>query len=188
MAIRILLSALFVLLFGTATNSVCQNAEERFPPTRNESERCIKDESVCEQLQKLRIAHEKKEHGEMVSRAMEALRLSEELEASISANPQLSEADRSKLQAFEKLVRKIRSELGARDSDDEKDVNDRDNVEDELEPKGPVDVVSGFKILRESTVKFVDEIRKTTRFTISAAAIRSSNAVLKLTRALRFWR
>lgn len=190
MLFRVVYVSLLVVLCGTVSNVLCQTSDIAFPKTRAEGERCIKEEHVCEQMEKLRIAHEKKEHGEMLTRAEEALKLSEDLERSIAINSQLSERDRGKLQDLEKLVRKIRTELGAKDVNSDKNVIDEgDDIADEDEaPKNVNDVVSGFKILRESTVKLVDEIRKTTRFTISAAAIQSSNAVLRITRMLRFWR
>ncbi len=191
MAIRTLLYGITLMLFGMTSAVVCQNNEFRLPPTNSEAEKCLREENICEQLEKLRIAHEKKEHDEMVSRAEEALKLSEELERSIVANPQLNERDREKLQSFEKLVRKIRSELGAKDVEadpDETDTKDTESVDDGVDHSPPNDVVSGFKVLRESTIQLVNEIRKSTRFTISAAAITTSNAVLKLTRILRFWR
>jgi hypothetical protein len=191
MAIRTLLYGITLMLFGMTSAVVCQNNEFRLPPTKSEAEKCLREENICEQLEKLRIAHEKKEHEEMVSRAEEALKLSEELEKSIVANPQLNERDREKLQSFEKLVRKIRSELGAKDVDadpDKNDSNDTESADDGGDPSPPKDVVSGFKVLRESTIQLVNEIRKSTRFTISAAAIATSNAVLKLTRILRIWR
>ena len=51
----------------------------------------------------------------------------------------------------------------------------------------PKDVVDGFKVLRSNTIKLVDELNKTTRFTISAAAIQTTNTVLRITRFLKFW-
>jgi len=190
MAIRFFLTLSFLALSGVLTVSLGQSQDITFPRTRAEGIPCTKEENICEQLEKLRIEHEKKEHGELVSRAEQALRLSEELERSITQNPELGEKDLEKLQSFEKLVRKIRSELGAKDSDSsgDKGNGEDDNFDDDPEEKPPNDVVSAFKSLRQSTIKLVDEIRKSTRFTISATAIRSSNAVLKLTRAIRFWR
>lgn len=190
MVFRALFASLIFASCGVVSGVYCQTSDVAFPKTKAEGERCIKEEHVCEQLEKLRIAHEKKEHNEMLERAEEALRLSEDLEKSIAANPQLREREREKLQDLEKLVRKIRSELGGKDVDATRNDNDKDDetFDEEEEPKNVNDVVSGFKILRQSTVKLVDEVRKTTRFTISAAAIQSSNAVLRITRMLRFWR
>ena len=41
------------------------------------------------------------------------------------------------------------------------------------------------KSLRAMTVSMYDELKKTSRFTISAAAIESTNALLRITRFLR---
>ena len=182
------MQAFLLVLSGTTSNVLCQNAENRSPIPPVPSERCIESENVCEQLFKLRVAHEKKEHEELVSRAEEALKISKELEVSIALKPRLGESELDKLQSLEKLLKKIRSELGARDSNSGDKEDDNDVLNDDLSEKPPADVVSGFKILRESTMKLVDEIRKSTRFTISAAAISTSNTILKLTRILRFWR
>jgi hypothetical protein len=40
--------------------------------------------------------------------------------------------------------------------------------------------------LQNNTVKLVDELRKTTRYSVSVVAVESSNLLLKVVRFLRF--
>ena len=65
--------------------------------------------------------------------------------------------------------------------DDEED--DADKGDAPRQPRSPAD---GLKALQDLTGKLLDELKKTSRFGISAAAIQSSNAVLKVVRFLRF--
>jgi hypothetical protein len=130
-------------------------------------------------LKKLEIDKEKKDFDEMQARGKQALEISNDLEKSFGATDQLSDKDRGKLETLEKLVKKIRGELGGSE-DIEPDKGDPDFI------KKPLTVADGFKILRSSTIKLADELKKTSRFTISLAAIQSSNAVLRMTRFLRF--
>lgn len=134
---------------------------------------------VREMMDKLRIEKEKKDYEEMLERGENALKLSSELETSLSKNSQLTDSDRTKLASLEKLVKKIREDLGG-DDDDEAEAAEKEEK--------PSTIVQGFRSLKEATVRLVDELKKTTRFSISAAAIQTSNTVLRMTRFLRFWR
>ena len=114
----------------------------------------------------------------MLDRGEEALRLSEQLEKAFGANGKLSDKEVAKIAAVEKIVKKIRNELGGDDDGKEESDDER--------PSGsalsPADAV---KSLRSTTLALFDELKKTTRFSISAAAIQCSNTVLKLARFLR---
>jgi hypothetical protein len=130
-----------------------------------------------ETLEKLRIEKDKKDHDQMIERGEEAVKISEQLEKAFAANGRLTDKEIEKLAAVEKIVKKIRNELGG-DDDGESDEPTRPNGQT-FSPAVAV------KFLRSSTVTLFDELKKTTRFTISATAIQSSNAVLKLARFLR---
>lgn len=134
--------------------------------------------SFKETLVKMRIDQEKKDYQEMLDRGNEALKLTEELEKVVENGGNLSEREYAKVATVEKLVKKIRGELGG--DDDDSDKTDRQNTPSRLSPREAV------KTLRNATVSLIDELKKTTRFSISAAAIQSSNAVLRLARFLRF--
>ncbi len=134
--------------------------------------------SFKETLVKMRIEKEKKDFEQMLDRGREALKLSEELERTYASYGRLAASDMNKLIEVEKLVKKIRSELGGNDdSGDDKSV----------QPQRFEAVENGniFKSFRKTTSKLIDELQKTSRFTVSATAIQASNAVLKLARILR---
>ncbi len=127
------------------------------------------------------VEQRKKEHDEMLKRGEKALELSEQLERAFSQNNTLSPQDMEKLEGLEKIVKKIRSDLGGDDDDD-----GGDDQPEAARTDKPVDLVDGFKILQSNTVKLVNELKKTSRFSISAVAIQSSNSILKIVRFLRF--
>ena|SRR5258707_15786617 len=126
---------------------------------------------VRSMLFKMQVEKEKKEFQEMLDRGEEAAKLTEQVQKSFESHGALSSDDRQKIEEVEKLVKKIRSELGGSNDDDADD-------------KPPTDVVGGVKYLRDSATKLLSELKNSSRFTISAAAIESSNAVLKVARFL----
>ncbi|HEY0426558.1 MAG TPA: hypothetical protein VGC76_02010 [Pyrinomonadaceae bacterium] len=168
------LQFIFLLTLVTLA-SVCVNAQvdASSPNGRPRQEEDL-PKSIKENLAKGRIEQEIKEHEELLKRGDEALELCDELEKSFVANNKLSSEDYKKLDRLEKLVRKIRSDLGG----DDDDAN--------AEEKNPSTVENAFKILQENTVQLVDELKKSTRYSISVLAIESSNVLLKVVRFLRF--
>lgn len=129
--------------------------------------------SILETLEAGRIEREQKDFEELLERGDEALKVSAEIEKSFAENNKLSSDDRKKLDRLEKLVKKIRSDLGGDD-------------DDAAEEKTPSDVADAVKLIRENTVKLVDELKKTTRYSISAVAIHSSNILLRVVKFIRF--
>lgn len=134
--------------------------------------------NVKEMLVKQRLAREKKDHQEMLERGDEALRLSGQLEKAFEQNKQISRSDKEKLDALEKIVTKIRKELGGDDDDEEEEA-----IVEKADK--PSTLKEAFQFLQDTTVKLVDELKKTSRFSISAIAIQSSNTVIRLARFLR---
>jgi hypothetical protein len=132
-----------------------------------------------EMLAKQRLERQKKEYQEMLDRGDEALRLTSQLEHSYAQNNGFSQADRARLESLEKLVTKIRKELGGDDDERDEDAMLGDNA------TTPSTMEEAFTYLKTTTVKLVDELKKTTRFSISAVAIQTSNTVIKLVRFLR---
>jgi hypothetical protein len=134
-------------------------------------------------LAKQRLEREKKDYEEMLDRGEEALRLTKQLEVSFEQNKGFSQQDRGRLEALEKVVVKIRKELGADDDAYEKE---KDRIAmpppEELRPST---VEEAFNYLRSTTSKLVDELKKTTRFSVSVIAIQTSNTALKLVKFLR---
>jgi hypothetical protein len=134
--------------------------------------------NVKEMLFKMQVDQAKKDHQELLDKAEELLAITDQLEKTVELKGDLTGPDFEKLASAEKLAKKIRGELGAEgDSEDDPDMD-----EPKAKPTGRAD---GIKFLHDQTGELVDELRKTTRFTISVVAIQSANAVLRAVRFLR---
>lgn len=170
------------LLIGV---SIAAHAQSNLPdastPGPNRRNRDDPPAVLKEMMAKQRAERDKKEHEEMLERGDEALRLAKQLEASFSQNKTFSRQDRAKLESLEKVVTKIRGELGG---DDDQGSDDANYLKPADEAR-PSNIEEAFKYLQSTTIKLVDELKKTTRFSISVIAIQSSNSVLKLVRFLR---
>jgi hypothetical protein len=165
---------LFVCLAALAAfGQIDADRRDPFSPRHNED----MPRNVVEKREQMRIDKEKKDHDEMLGRGEEAAKLAERLAASYAANGRLSDVDISNLEAVEKNVKKIRSELGG-DADEE--------APDEVLGKDKLNVADAVKSLKETTSSLLDELKKTSRFDISAAAIQSSNAAITIVRFIRF--
>ncbi|HUR97122.1 MAG TPA: hypothetical protein VMZ26_03530 [Pyrinomonadaceae bacterium] len=171
----------FALLVGCAAMAAYSQSE--LPDASVRSSRQQREDpplGLKEMLAKQKAERDKKDHEALLERGDEALRLTQQLENSFAEKKGLSQQDRTRLESLEKVVGKIRKELGGDDDADDA-VN---SVQPADEPK-PSTMEEAFKYLQSTTVKLVDELKKTTRFSISAIAIQSSNTVLKLVRFLR---
>ena len=115
----------------------------------------------------------------MLAHGEEAVRLSEELENSFEKNNKLNSNDVEKLEKIEKLFKKIRKELGG-DSDG-------DEVKTEIAEK-PSTIKNAILTLKESATGLYDELKKTSRYSISVVAIQSSNTLINIVRYIRFWK
>ncbi len=134
---------------------------------------------IKESLAKSRIEREKKDYEEMLRRGEEAAQLSEELDKSFVQNKSLTVEDRKKLERLEKISKKIREELGAKDADNSENSGAADSDEKAFS------FSDAFDKLKNISAKLSGELKKTSRYTVSAVAIQSSNTVLKLVRFLR---
>ena len=170
-----------LLIGGSITVYAQSNLPDASTPGPNRRNRDDMPHGVKEMMARQRAERDKKEHEAMLERGDEALRLAKQLEASFSQNKTVSQQDRGKLESLEKVVTKIRRELGG---DDDESGNDANYVKPADEPR-PSNIEEAFKYLQSTTIKLVDELKKTTRFSISVIAIQSSNSVLKLVRFLR---
>lgn len=166
---------LAILTASFISASAQSDASDRFPGERNRA-KADEAKSVKDMLAKQRLARDKKDHEEMLGRGEEALRLSAQLEKAFEQNKQISGYDKEKLDALEKIVTKIRKELGGDDDDEESTEETADK---------PSTLEEAFGFLQDTTAKLVDELKKTSRFSISAVAIQSSNTVIRLVRFLR---
>lgn len=163
-------------IFALGCVAACaQGGERSLFPTRERPEDVPK--GVKESREKIRIEKEQKDYDEMLERGEEVRRLTEHLEKSFAQNGRFSDTDLSSLEAIEKATKKIRSELGGSD-DDEKidDILGRDKV---------VSLAEAVNTLKSAVDTLVEELKKSNRFTVSAAAIQSTNAVVTVARFLR---
>ncbi len=144
-----------------------------FPESRRDED---PPRSVRESLDRMRIEHEKKEYAEMLKRGEDAARITADIENLFALNGRLSGEDVSKLAEVEKLVRKIRSELGGSDGDDD---------EEEGEIERPTTSKEAVATLNKNAASLYEDLKRTSRFAISATAIQSANAILKVARFLK---
>lgn len=172
------LLTVFVLATGSAVIGQTPTTEPPEPMSDRWRSRDDQPRTIREQLIKQRIERERKEHLAMIRRGSDALELSEKLERSLNENNQFSQEDLKDLEELEKLVSRIRKDLGG---GSDKEAEQR--VEEEIGQKP--DVKQAFQFLKQSTVTLVEELQKSTRFTISAAAIQTSNAIITVARFLR---
>ena len=183
MFLRVLILTIIVLpLLGGAASVSAQTDD--FPDASGRTGRSRREDSphgLREMLAKQRTERDKKEHQELLERGDSALRLTKQLEAAYAQNGGFSADDRARLEELERTVAKIRKELGAEDDE----VPARDPVAPAVEEPRPSNMGEAFGYLKSTTVKLVDELKKSTRFSVSVVAIQTSNTVLKLVKFLR---
>lgn len=165
----IVFSALIVA--GAVATSRAQGIEPRALPGRPDD----RPQTIEETLEKMRIDKDKKDHEQMVSRGEEVLKLTDQIEKSYAENGKLSGDDYTRIASVEKLVKKIRDELGA-----DGDPDDEEEVKVKLSS-----TQGGMKSLKEMTSAMFEELKKTTRFSISLSAIQTTNSVLRIVRFLK---
>lgn len=162
-----------VMIFGAlGVNAQVQDASSPDGRPRRQEDMPI---GLKESMLKSRIEEEKKEYNEMLKRGEEAAKLSEELNKSFEQNQTLSAEDVKKLARLEKLVKKIRDDLGGED-------------DKEFDANKPSSMMTALKAVQENASTLLSALRKTTRLTISAVAIETSNTVLKLVKFIRFYK
>lgn len=162
----------FYIVFAAAAFANAQGADASSRSGAPSKEDLPK--GIQESLAKQRITRERKDFDEMIENSEEALKISVELEKSFVKNSGFSVEDQKKLERLEKVVKKIRSEMGG-DSDDEAE-------------EKPSSVADALQTLKTGTNNLVSEIKKTSRYSVSVVAVQSSNALLKVVRFLRFRR
>lgn len=170
---------LAAVLFSAAVLSV--GAQDN-SGSRNNSEPEDLPKGIKETLVKNRIDREKKDFQELLERGAEAAKLSEEVDKSFVLNKTLTLEDKRKLERLEKISKKIREELGA--SGDEADYYSDEKVTDFNSVKLS-DTSDAIGKLKSVSSKLAEELKKTSRYTISTVAIQSSNAVLRIVRFIR---
>jgi len=170
--ISLIFAATFLSLAIVGVNAQTDTTDASTPSGKSNKEDYPK--GIKESLAKSRIEREKKDYQELLQNGEEAVKLSESLKNTFAESNQISAEDRKKLDRLEKLAKKIRRELGA---------NESDEADDDEKPSS---MLNAFKILQTSTGRLVEELKKTTRYSVSVVAIQSSNAFLKVIKFIRF--
>lgn len=133
-------------------------------------------EGFREGLAKRRIKAEEEEYEELLQRGEEAVKISDEIAKNYEAHKNLTAEDTKKIDRLEKVVKKIRQDLGAKD----------DDGIDEEKAEAPSSLQNVINNIKETTADLLSELKKTTRHSISVVAIQSSNSLLKLVRFAKF--
>jgi membrane-associated HD superfamily phosphohydrolase len=141
---------------------------------RNPQPKVDLPDAMKENLAKRRIKDEKEEYEELIKRGEEAVKISEELSKSYEENKKLSGEDQKKLEKLEKVVKRIRRDLGAED-DDKNEQADK-----------PSSMLNTLDTIKEKTSNLLTELKKASRYSISVVAVESSNTVFRLIKFLRF--
>lgn len=179
MTSRLLQFGILLLFTATAFSAVSAQTDASNDGFRRDPQ-MDPPKNFREMVARQRLAKDKKQHEEMIERAERALAISEQLGSSYGKNNQFSEADLKKLGELEVIVNKIRKELGGDDGDDGGDEESAPVVSE-----NPSSTHDAFEYLQENAATLIDELKKTTRYTVSVVAIQSSNTVLKMVRFLR---
>ncbi len=175
---------IFIFVFAVSTGTSAQSDASTSSGRTPAKETLPKN--IQETLDKHKIEQAKKDHDEMIERGEEALKLSEELEKSVENNNKLSSQDQAKLVRLEKITKKIRKELGG-DDDDEAVIEETKESSGEVpaieEKMSPLS--SAIKRLQTTATKLLNELKKTSRFSVSVIAIQSSNSLLKILKFIK---
>jgi hypothetical protein len=173
---RNIFSFFLIIAASAAGNSMYgQTDASNSPMPGTSAEKPAEDrpKAFNEMVAKRRLEQERKVYEEMLGRGDAALALAEELERSFSKSEALSASDKKKLAELEKLVTKIRKDLGGGDGETPAD-----------EP-APATLRHALTFIKTSTENLVEELQRSTRFSISVAAIETSNALIRVMKLLR---
>ncbi len=127
---------------------------------------------LLENLMKMRIRAEEKEHAEFVERGAEVARLTEQINQSFSQTGAVMR-EFEKLTQLEKVVKKIRKSLGGSD-DDKKD----DSTE--IPESNPATIAEAVTKLAEIGANLSESVKTSSRYTVSADSINNANELLEL--------
>lgn len=170
------LSKIFFTFAFLLVGTLCAHAQ--FPDASSADGRKKEDypDSIKETFAKQRIKSEEKEFNELIGRSEEAAKISSQIWDSYDANKKLTLDDGKKLDRLEKLIKKIRDDLGSE--------NDNDNKEKPAE-SASLSYTEALKNISEMSSTLFDDLKKSGRFSISVSSIENSNKLLKLVRYVR---
>ena len=168
---KTLLILTLMFLLGGLSFAQSDSPNRKPDPTKNMD----LPDTIRENLAKTRLKAEEAEYKELIKKSEEAAKISEELTATYKENQKLLPDDAKKIERLEKVVKKIRQELGAEDDND----SDADIAK-------PSTLMNTLTIIKDKTADLLSELKKTSRYSVSVVAIESSNALLRLVRFIKF--
>ncbi len=165
------------LLIAALTSSAQDRQTDQTPLLpRAQRQQDDAPQGVRDMLIRMQIEKAKKDFQERLDRAERATKLSHQIGASVEKTSKVSNEDRERIDDLEKITKDLLDDLGGDAGDLINEVTDQDTG------KTPAATA---KELENAVAIMAAELKKTTRFTISAAAIESSGAVLRIARVLR---
>lgn len=172
------ISVLFAAILTAALNVSAQDRRVDETPLLPRGVRQQEDapQGVRDMLIRMQIEKAKKDFEERLDRAERATKLSHQIGASVEKTSKVTSEDRERIDDLEKITKDLLDDLGGDAGDLINEVTDQDTG------KTPAATA---KQLENAVATMAAELKKTTRFTISAAAIESSGAVLRIVRVLR---
>ena len=168
-------SIFLIFIFAFGLFSVSTNAQIDASTRNGKPRREVIPKNIQEALKKQEFERMRKDFEEMLENGEQAVKLTEEVEYSFNKNNKLTSNEIQKLEKIEKLLKKIRKELGGDD-------------DDEVKIEKPITIKSAISTLKETSANLYAELKKTSRYSISAVAIQSSNTLIDIVRYIRFWK
>ena len=168
---KMLLVLTLMFLFGGLSFAQSDSPNSKPDPTKNMD----LPDGIRENLAKTRLKAEQEEYKELIKKSEEAAKISQELTETYKENQKLLPDDAKKIERLEKVVKKIRQELGAEDDND----SDADIAK-------PSTLMNTLATIKDKTADLLSELKKTSRYSVSVVAIESSNALLRLVRFIKF--
>lgn len=169
-----LFNSLLLLSIG-AVSVFAQNAADASKRSASDrgGDNIAPSERMLETQYRWRLRAEEKEFNEMLDRSRDALQLSETLKSALEQRNALTAAEQAKLSQIEKQIKKVRRVLGG-DDDDESSGEST-----------PASFAEALEELVETAATLNEDLKKRTRYEVSADSIDNANRILELIKFIR---
>lgn len=157
------------VVFFITVDAQIQMPDASSPNSRTPLNKEELPKNIKERLAQSRIEREQKEYDELVERSEEVQQISADIYQSTGTRAFLTSDDAKKIDRLEKLIKKVRKELGG-DDDDEK-INNQDVFRD---------FFTALTALKADSEELTSQIKKSTRYSISVEAIEKCNQLLRI--------
>jgi len=174
---RIFLAApLLLILWYSASAQEDSRKDPSAIPAPKGDNICDKtgDQFMDELRMRACIKQQQREYRDLLDNGEEAAKISSELEKEVEKTQSLTAEDQKKIDRLEKLFKKIRGSLGGEDDDPGAD------------EEKPLSLANAVEKLNEKAAGLFDDLKKSTRYSISVTAIQTSNMMIRLLKYIRF--